>query len=44
MQNLFFFAGWGGGGAVGGKQGVLWEWESSELCISMLVLLHPGHV
>ena len=41
MQNVFFGGGEGGGG---GKQGVSWEWESSEFCISVLVLLHPGHV
>ena len=31
MQNVFF--GKGGGGGVGGKQGVLWEFESGEFLV-----------
>ena len=32
MQNVFFGKG-GGGGGVGGKQGVLWEFESGEFLV-----------
>ena len=31
MQNVFF--GKGGGGRGGGKQGVLWEFESGEFLV-----------